>query len=267
MRSRSKVLLAFGATCLSTAVLASGALAHNKHREGGEMSSKGTKALKVEVRGVITNITAPATPGATGLITLSAGSAAGFTWTCATPAGADLTMFTDFTKRVKATCRSAVGTGLTLTKLRHKDHGDKVKVKARGTITFSALGVLPATVTVDTGVTGQVPVVCAVTDKTRLRGNPITGDTAKVECKSKNGVLTAKKIEKKVVKVEARGTLAIATTGTPAVPVSVTVNGVTCSVPAGTVLPAVNSFVEIKCIGAAPNSVLAKIEVEDGDDD
>lgn len=262
MSSRSKVLLAFGAACLSSAVLASGAMAHDKHREKlGKISGKNSTALKVEVRGLIGALAAPAgtTPGS---ITVSAGAGAGLTWTCAIAPGTDVSLFAP-TNRVKAKCRSTE-TGLVLTKLRHKDHGDKVKVEARGAATFSAVGVLPATVTVDTLVIGQTPVTCAVTDRTRLRGNPVTGDTVKVECKSKNGVLTAKKIQKKVVKVEAKGTLAI-TPAAGAVPASVTVNGVTCSVPADMVLPAVGTFVEIKCLGTP--AMLAKIEVEDDDDD
>ena len=274
MRSRSKILWAFGATCLTTAVLASGAMAHDKHREKlGEISGKNSTALKVEVRGVITAITAPgapvapATTGTPGSITVTAGVGAGLTWTCAIAPGTDVTMFAA-TNRVKAKCRSTE-TGLVLTKLRHKDHGDKVKVEARGVATFAAattVPLAPATVSVATGVLGQGPVVCAVTDKTRLKGNPISGDTVKVECKSKDGVLTAKKIQKKVVTVKAKGTLAI-TPAAGAVPASVTVNGVTCSVPAGmTVDPTLaGKFVEIKCLGTP--AVLAKIELEDEDDD
>ena len=279
MRSRSKILWAFGATCLTTAVLASGAMAHDKHREKlGEISGKNSTALKVEVRGLITALTAPTaavaavgtTPAvlaAPGSITVTAGVGAGLTWTCAIAPGTDVTMFAA-TNRVKAKCRSTE-TGLVLTKLRHKDHGDKVKVEARGVATFAAattVPLAPATVSVATGVLGQGPVVCAVTDKTRLKGNPISGDTVKVECKSKDGVLTAKKIQKKVVKVKAKGTLAI-TPAAGAVPASVTVNGVTCSVPAGmTVDPTLaGKFVEIKCLGTP--AVLAKIELEDEDDD
>ncbi len=272
MRSRSKVLLAFGAACLSTAVLTSGAMAHDKHREKlGEISGKNRTALKVEVRGlIVAPLTAPlgTTPGS---ITVSAGAGAGLTWTCAIAPGTDVSMFAA-TNRVKAKCRSTE-TGLVLTKLRHKDYGDKVKVEARGVATFTAattIPVAPATVSVATGVLGQGPVVCAVTDKTRLKGNPISGDTVKVECKSKDGVLTAKKIQKKVVKVEAKGVLAVTLTGTVATSVTVGtgLTAVTCAIPTGMTLPtgAVNgAFVEIKCLGTPP--MLAKIEVEDGDDD
>lgn len=284
MRSRSKVLLAFGAACLSTAVLASGAMAHDKHREKlGEISGKNSTALKVEVRGLITALTAPTaavaavgtTPAvlaAPGSITVTAGAGAGLTWTCAIAPGTDVSMFAA-TNRVKAKCRSTE-TGLVLTKLRHKDYGDKVKVEARGVATFTAatttLPVAPATVSVLTGVLGQGPVVCTITDKTRMEGNPISGDMVKVECKSKDGVLTAKKIEKKVVKVKAKGVLAVTMTGPVATSVTVGtgLTAVTCAIPAGMTLPtgAVNgAFVEIKCLGTPP--MLAKIEVEDGDDD
>ncbi len=258
MRSRSKVLLAFGAACLSTAVLASGAMAHDKHRERGKMHIKGTNALKVEVRGLIQSITPPAAPGGTGSIVLTAGAGPGLTWTCITPAGADLSMFTNWTLRVKAVCRSTAD-GLVLTKLRHKDKGDKVKVEARGLVS----AISDTSITVQPG-TGLPDVTCAIGLKTKIKGAPIVPlvDTVKIECKSKNGVLTAKKIKKKVAKVEAKGALTIGI-GT------VTVGAVTCAVPnplpLGMVLPAAGSIVEIKCLGTPP--VLAKIELEDDDDD
>lgn len=268
MRSRTKTLLALGVACLSTAVVASGAMAHGGHREKlGKISKKGGTALKVEVRGVITGPILAATATTPGSITFSAAGTTvppptGFVWTCAIPAGSDVSAFTEG-NRVKAKCRSAEGTGLTLTKLRHKDHGDKVKVEASGIVdafTAAAVGT-PGTITINTGVIGQLPVTCAVTDRTRVRGNPtpVTG-MAKIECKSKNGVLTAKKIKVKVPKVEAKGMLTI--NGTT----SVTVGTVTCAIPAGTTVdPALaGKFVEIKCLGTPP--VLAKIELEEDDD-
>lgn len=264
MRVKSKVLVSLGIACLSTAVVAGGALAHGGHREKlGKISKKGNAALKIEVRGAIKALT-PATGTAPGSITLSgAGTTtpapAGSEWTCAIAAGSDVSEF-KVGDRVKAKCQSAADTGLTLTRLRHKDHGDRVKVAARGKVTAftAAAGATAGTITVDTGVTGQSPVTCAVTAMTRIRGNVAVGGTVKAECKLKDGVLTAKSIAEKVPQVEAKGTLTINANG------SVTVNGVTCTVPAGMTLPAAGSLVEIKCTGTPP--ALVKIELEDDDD-
>jgi hypothetical protein len=138
---------------------------------------------------------------------------------------------------------------------------DKVEVEARGTVvTFTAAaGLVAGSIVVHTGVLGQTDLTCAVTDRTRVRTAPVTGDTVQVECKSKDGVLTAKKIKVKVAKVEAKGALTINADTT------ITVDGVTCSVPAGMTLPAAGTFVEIKCLGTPP--VLAKIEADDNDND
>lgn len=279
MRSRSKVLLAVGVACLSSAVMASGALAHGGHREKlGKMSKKGSSALKIEVRGAIKSITAP-TATAPGSITFTVAPAAAPTvppapaapapapveWTCAIPAGSDVSAFKAL-DRVKAKCRSTADTGLTLTRLRHKDRGDKLKVEAKGNVTaYTALaGTTAGTITVDAAVTGQAPVTCQVTDRTRVRGTaPAAGATgaAEVECKLKNGVLTAKKIKFKTAqlpKVEAKGPW------TSTAPGSITVATVTCAVPAGTTLPAPTAIVEIKCVGTP--LTLTKLEVEDDDD-
>ena len=265
MRSRSKVLLAVAVAAVSTSVVASSALAHGGHREKlGKISKKGSTALKVEVRGTITLLTPPSAT-APGSITLSAAGTAlaapaGFEWTCAIPAGSDVSTFAQG-NRVKAKCRSAEGTGLTLTRLRHKDKGDKVKVEARGTVAAftAASGTTAASITINTGVTGQDPVICAVTDRTRMWTMPTVGGTAKVECKSKNGVLTAKKIKARGAELKAKGTLTINADG------SITVASATCTVPTGTALPPKGTFVEIKCAGTP--AVLTKIEVEDDDDD
>jgi hypothetical protein len=264
MRSRSKALLALAAAALSAGVVTSSAVAHGGHRENlGKISKKGSNALKVEVRGAIKTLTPPTatTPGS---ITLTAAGTttpapAGFEWTCSIPPGSDVSAFAVGT-RVKAKCRSAADTGLTLTRMRHKDKGDKVKVEARGTVDAytAAAGTTPGSITVNTGVTGQAPVTCAVTDRTRLRDTPVVGSTVKVECKSKDGVLTAKKIKTQVAKVKARGTLVINADG------SVTVGAATCTVPAGTTLPPAGTLVEIKCTGTP--AVLSRIEVEDDDD-
>ncbi len=267
--SRAKVLLAFGATCLASAVLASGAMAHDKHRERGKVKIATTNALKVEVRGLITALTpatadvpgTPVVPGTPGSITVTAApGTAGFAWTCIVPVGIDVSAFAQ-NSRVKAVCRSTA-TGLVLTKLRHKDKGDKVKIEARGTVAAGYTGAVGSLVGVNVVVTGVTdPITCGITDRTKIKGAPIAaGDTVKVECKSKNGAIVAKKIKKKVAKVEAKGALTLGT-GT------VTVGTVVCAIPLGMTLPAgaVNgAIVEIKCLGTPP--VLATIELEDDDD-
>ena len=60
MRLRSRILLTAGLACLSTAMLAGGALAHggDGHKgKFGKFSKRGHAALKVEVRGAITALT------------------------------------------------------------------------------------------------------------------------------------------------------------------------------------------------------------------
>ena len=271
MRTRSKTLLALWAGCLVTGVFATGAVAHEGH--GGKLGkvSKGKSALKVEIRGSITAIT-PAVdgtgsititvnppPAAPPVVTLMEITPGPISFTCMIPAGTDPAALTAFTMgvHVKAKCRSA-DTGLMLTKLRMTDSTrDKVEVEARGTVVSfaAAAGLVAGSIVVDTAVVGQTPLTCAVTDRTRVRTVPVAGDTVQVECKSKDGVLTAKKIKVKVAKVEATGALTINPDTT------ITVDAVTCSVPVGMTLPAAGTFVEIKCLGTPP--VLAKIEADD----
>jgi hypothetical protein len=274
--------LALWVGCLVTGAFATGAVAHEGHGgKLGKVSSKGKSALKVEIRGSITAIS-PAVDG-TGSITLTANAPAAppmapvavtlelvpaaplapISFTCMIPAGTDPAALAGLAMgtRVKAKCRSN-DTGLMLTKLRMTDSTrDKVEVEARGkVVTFApAAGLVAGSIVVDTAVVGQTPLTCAVTDRTRVRTVPVTGDTVQVECKAKHGVLTAKKIKVKVAKVEAKGALTINEDG------SVTVGAVTCSVPAGMVLPVAGSIVEIKCLGTPP--ALAKIELEDNDED
>ena len=255
MRSRTKTLLALAVACLSTAVVASGAMAH-----GGHKGDKDKTSLEVEVTGVVT-----ANDGVT--VVVSAGALAAPA--CTVRIGKDVSAFPPGT-RVKAKCVQRNGV-LKLKKLRPTlNPNDKLKIEANGVVkafTAAGVGIPTGIITVDTGLTPlAAPITCVVTERTRVRGNPVIDGMAKVECKSKDGVLTAKKIKAKVVKIKAEGPLGIAPAA-PAVPASVTVNGVTCSVPSGMVLPPAGSIVEIKCTGAAPNSVLTKIEFEDDGDD
>jgi hypothetical protein len=262
---------------LVTGAFATGAVAHEGHGgKLGEVSGKGKSALKVEIRGSISAIN-PMVDG-TGSITVTVNppvaapvvpvvvqvmqvAPAPISFTCMIPAGSDPAALVGFAvgTQVKAKCRSN-DTGLMLTKLRMTDNTrGKVEVEARGTVVSfaAAAGLVAGSIVVDTAVVGQTPLTCAVTDGTRVRTVPVTGDTVQVECKSKDGVLTAKKIKVKVAKVEAKGALTINADG------SVTVGAVTCSVPVGMTLPAAGSMVEITCVGTPP--ALAKIEAEDGD--
>lgn len=274
MRTRSKTLLALWVGCLVTGVFATGAVAHEGHGgKLGKISSKGKSALKVEIRGSITavnpavdgtgsitvTVNPPAAPPAGPVVSVMEITPGPISFTCMIPAGTDPAALTAFTTgvQVKAKCRSA-DTGLMLTRLRMTDSTrSKVEVEARGTVTAftAAAGLIAGSIVVDTAVLGQTPLTCAVIDRTRVRTVPVMGDTVQVECKSKDGVLTAKKIKVKVATVEAKGPLTINPDGT------ITVDAVTCSVPDPSVLPAAGSFVEIKCLGTPP--ALAKIEAED----
>jgi len=219
MRTRSKTLLALWVGCLVTGVFATGAVAHDGHGgKLGKISSKGKSALKVEIRGSITavdgtnSITVTANPSVATpsappvVVQLMEVVTAPISFTCMIPAGTDPAALAAFTMgvHVKAKCRST-DTGLMLTRLRMTGSTrDKVEVEARGTITTfnAAAGLVAGSIVVDTAVLGQAPLTCAVTDRTRVRTVPVSGDTVQVECKSKDGLLTAKKIKVKVAKVE-----------------------------------------------------------------
>jgi hypothetical protein len=207
MRLRSKILLTVGLSCLSSAVLAGGAMA-----DGGHKNKPG---LEVELRGLVTGLTA-ATPTTPGSITVSPGGTLA-PWTCALKPGADTTGITLAPpSNVKVKCRTKNGV-LTAKRVRTTTNmTGKVKLEATGLVTaFTALtpGTLgppptlgtPGSITIDAGITGlPLPVTCAITDRTRLRSVPVVGvDTAKIECKSKDDALVAKKIKVKHPKVPA----------------------------------------------------------------
>lgn len=281
MRTRTKTLRALWVGCLVAAVAASGATAHGGHREKIGDHGKLSSALKVEVRGSITAVT-PATPTAPGSITVTAAGPSAtppsplplmaltpgpIAVTCIIPAGSDTSTFV-VNDRVKAKCRSAAE-GLVLTRLRHKDRGDKVSVEAKGKVTAftAATATAPGEITVDTAVVGQLPVTCAVTDRTRVgMVAPVVGDTVKIECKAKTAkgsVLTAKRIKVKKPegpmgpKAEVKGTVtAVSAT-------SITVASVTCTVADPTVATTfpVGTLVEIHCAGDP--LALTKIHLED----
>jgi hypothetical protein len=203
MRLRSKILLTVGLSCLSSAVLAGGAMA-----DGGHKNKPG---LEVELRGLVTGLTA-ATPTAPGSITVTPGTLA--PWTCALKTGADTTGIVAGTTSVKLKCRAKNGV-LTAKRVRSTTNTTgKVEVEATGLVTaFTAFtpAIAPAvgtngSITIDAGITGlPLPVTCAITNRTRIRSVPVLNvDTAKVECKSKDGLLlVAKKIKLKHPKVPA----------------------------------------------------------------
>lgn len=204
MRLRSKILLTVGLSCLSSAVLAGGAMADGGHHGG-------KSGLKLEVRGLVTALVAP-TLTTDGSITVAPGGTLA-PWTCTIRAGSDTTGITAMTTTVKLKCRDKNGV-LLAKRLRTTDNPTgKVKVEATGLVTaFTALtpAVAPllstnGSITVNAGTTAlPLLVTCAVTDRTRLRSVPVVNvDTAKVECKTKDGVLVAKKIKVKHPKAPA----------------------------------------------------------------
>jgi len=248
MRIRSKILMTMGIACLSASALAGGALAHG---------SKGKADLKVEIRGAVVS-------NADGKITIDPGTPP--PWTCTVPVEmqakvADIVA----TDQVKAKCRDKNGV-LTLTRIREKggNHGQenkgehksmhkggqsgRVEVEARGTVT--KVGLPDATtgnmdVTVQPGpVVGLLPatgnllpaVTCTVTERTHVFGTPTVGDSVKIKCKSRGGVLVAKKIKEKglikpgQVQVEVKAPSAVV------VGTMITIGPVSCVVPTGSTL-------------------------------
>lgn len=231
MRIRSKILLTLGVACLSASALAGGALAHG---------SEGKSDLKLEIRGTVTAVDAAS-------ITIDPGTPLA-TWTCAVPAELqpELTGIVT-TDQVKAKCRDKNGV-LTLTRIREKggqhngehktmDHGGqggRVEVEARGIVT--SVGTPDPTtgnldIAVQPGPAGStLPLVtCTVTKRTHVFGTPTVGENVKIKCKSRNGLLVAKRIKEKglmkpgQVQVEVKGPSATFANG------SITIGSVSCT--------------------------------------
>ena len=275
MRLRSRILLVAGLACLSTGVLAGGALAH-----GGRLSklSKGSERghadLAVQVRGRITGLL-EATDTTAGFVTVSASDVtpapAGLEWTCAIPAGSQSTGL-KLTDPVKLRCRGIDGV-LTAVKLRPRNHGHhdglkvmdhhnglrgRVEVEARGTITaIDTMTPDMMSVTVDPGTTTDklAPFTCNIGPRTRILGMPKMGDTVKIVCRSRHGALVARKIKEKgqihpgEIQVEIKAPIDTITPGTPGT-ISF-VGGASCAVADATLLDGLKSgdFVEAKCTG------------------
>jgi len=254
MRIRSKILLTMGIACLSASALAGGALAHG---------SKGKADLKVEIRGTVVS-------NADGKITIDPGTPP--PWTCTVPAEmqakvADIVA----TDLVKAKCRDKNGV-LTLTRIREKggNHGQenkgghksmhkggqngRVEVEARGTVTNVTAPDADGNmvITVQPGPAGStLPLVaCTVTKRTRVLGTPTVGDSVKIKCKSRGGLLVAKKIKEKglmkpgQVQVEVKAPTATFANG------SITLGPVSCTAtPAQLVGIDLTKPVEAHCAG------------------
>lgn len=297
MRLRSRILLTAGVACLSTAMLAGGALAHggDGHKSKfGKFSKHGHASLKVEVRGAITALdtasitvsaaqTAPAAPvaPADGAILTAAPVLPdpGLTWTCNIPAGSTVTGFV-VGDVVKLTCKSSDGS-LVATRLKaagkhfskvQMDHGHRggrsfgVEVEARGAVS----AITPESITVDPGTAGVADtlpnVTCAIGKRTRSFGTISIGDIVKIECKSKNGVLVAKKIKQKgparIGQIQVEVKSKVATIDAAGIGFE---GGVQCAVADATLLTGivVGDFVEAKCTGNP--LTLKKIHLEDDD--
>ncbi len=292
MRLRSRILLTAGLACLSTAAVAGGALAHGGDHKSkfGKFSKRGHADLKVEVRGAITALT-------TDSITVSAAQAAqapvdsvqlngappaaaptGLDWTCAIPAGSDVTGFAK-DDIVKLACRSSNGV-LTAYKLRsagksaaklvqdrgHGKRGFSVEVEARGSVVLAD----QTSITVDPGTTTDalLPFTCQIGPRTRSFGVLAPNDIVKIECKSKHGALVAKKIKKKgapkVGEIQVKVKAPIESFGANNSSITF-VGGTTCAVSDPNLVTglAPGNFVEAKCTGNP--LTLVKIHTEDED--
>lgn len=284
MRVRSKVLVSLGIAALALGSVAGGALAHGGH--GKHMG----KNLKVDVSGEVT-------VAADGLsVTVDPDGAVGplAPWTCMTRPG----------KTIKPAAAGAIGRlrcvdngsgALVVKKLKVRgdnsgnsgkgkdsmDHGGGVKtgrveIEAKGLVQGDIVQNADGTqsITVLPGATTAAPtstlpaVTCTIVPgKTRILGTPIAGDVVKIKCKSRDGMLVAKKIKERnllkagKVQVEVKGTVdAIGAD-------SITVAGIPCATTdaqealfagAGIVQGA---FVEMKCTGTP--FALFRIHLED----
>ena len=185
MLMRSKAPLAIGLSCLASAVLAGGAVAHGGH---GDRGGHGRSALELEVSGVVTALTAP-TPTTDGSITVSPGGTLA-PWTCAIPANADTSAVVVNTTVAKLRCRDRNGV-LTARRMRTtSDTTGSVRLEATGLVTAftapaSATPVTPpAPVTPTTPATPATPAPLTtfsksdtppVTDPAPTTGTPSTG--------------------------------------------------------------------------------------------
>ena len=292
MRLRSRILLTAGVACLSTAMLAGGALAHggDGHKSKfGKISKRGHAALKVEIRGEIKDLTptsitvttadvTPPTAAPTPLVAPVAAPPA-IEFTCQLPAGSSVTGFA-VGDVVKLNCKSsdgnlvayrlkAAGKHFSKIQMDRGHHGDKrfgVEVEARGAVS----AVTPDSITVDpgtAGVTDNLPnVTCTIGKRTRSFGTISINDIVKIECKSKDGVLVAKKIKQKgparIGQIQVEVKSKVATIDTAGITFE---GGVQCAVADATLLTgiAVGDFVEAKCTGNP--LTLKKIHLEDDD--
>lgn len=292
MRLWSRVLLTAGLACLSTAVLAGGALAHggghgSKFNKG---SHRGHADLAVAVRGTITGLQ-EATGTTPGFVTVSASDVtpapAGLEWKCVIPAGSQSTGL-KVTDPVKLRCRDIDGV-LTAVKLRLKNHGHhdhslmdhgnggrgKVEVDARGKVVkIDTMTSNMMAITVDPGTeTDQLaPFSCNIGPRTRILGTPEVNDIVKISCRSKDGALVARKIKEKgqihpgEIQVKIEALIATIVPGSPGSPGAITfLGGASCLVTDATLVAGLmpKEVVEAKCTGNP--LTLTKIHPEDHD--
>ena len=169
MLERSKTSLAIGMSCVASAALAGGAMAHGG---GGHGSRAG---LEVEVRGVVTELVA-ATPTAPGTITVAPGGTLA-PWTCTLRGGADVSDLVVNTTTVKLKCRSRDGV-LSAKRVRvTDDETGRVKVEAVGLVTaFTPAGASTTTPTTPavpaTPATPAAPGDATLLDKGRTPTTP-----------------------------------------------------------------------------------------------
>ncbi len=226
MRLRSRILLTAGLACLSTAMLAGGALAHG----GDGHKCKFGKILQARARGPegrdprrdhgahadVDHRSATADVGCSAAhrrpVPLAAPSPSpdADLSSRAIPGRLDGDRFRRRGHRqaqLQERRRRAHGlppprgAASRLTKLvqdrGHRGHrGFSVEVEARGAVVSADLN----SITVDPGTPADrlaADVTCTIGKRTRSFGTLIAGDTVKIECKSKNGVLVAKRIKKK----------------------------------------------------------------------
>ena len=155
MLKRSKTPLAIGLSCVASAALAGGAMAHG----GGGGGDHGSRAgVELEVRGLVTELTAatpavaatattPAVPASAGTITVSPGGTLD-SWTCTLREGADTSGIVVQQSLVKLKCRTRGGVLVAKRVRTTDDSTGKVKVEATGLVTaFTAAGASTTTPT------------------------------------------------------------------------------------------------------------------------
>ena len=146
-----------------------------------------------------------------------------------------------------------------------RKRGFSVEVEARGSVVSADL----TSITVDPGTTTDTARPGHLHDRSRARARSASSspdDIVKIECKSKNGALVAKKIKKKgalkvgEIQVKVKAPIESSATDNSSITFA---GGTTCGVTDPTLVGglAVGNFVEAKCTGNP--LTLTKIHLED----